>query len=202
MIRVMSPLSLREEQAAAARQRILAAVAMLLEQATVDDLTMPQVAEASGISLRTVYRYYPTREQLLEAAGRWIGSELLGQGYPRSLDDVADSFEDGCRQFDRHPGLVRALALSQLGREVRAYRRGERLDAIRAALRDEVGDLPERDLRHAEAVLAYLHNMLAYATLREEHELPAGEIGEALGWAIRTLVGDLRRRQRRQRRTT
>jgi AcrR family transcriptional regulator len=196
----MSPASLREEHAAAVRQRILAAVATLLEEATVDDLTMPQVAEASGISLRTVYRYYPTREQLLEAAGRWIGSELLGQGYPRSLDDVADTFEDGCREFGRHPGLVRALALSQLGREVRAYRRGERLEAIRAALRAEVGDLPERELRNAEAVLAYLHNMLAYATLREEHGLSSDEVGEALGWAIRTLVDDLRRRQPTKRR--
>jgi len=198
----MNPTSLREEQAAAVRRRILGAVAALLERAGVDELTMPQVAEASGISLRTVYRYYPTREQLLEAAGRWIGSELLGQGYPQSLDDVADSFEDGCREFDRHPGLVRALALSQLGREVRAFRRGERLEAIRDALRAEVGDLPERELRHAEAVLAYLHNMLAYATVREEHGLPAGEIGQALGWAIRTLVDDLRRRQRKQRRKT
>ena len=161
---------------------------------------MPQVAEASGISLRTVYRYYPTREQLLEAAGRWIGSELLGQGYPRSLDDVAETFEDGCREFDRHPGLVRALALSQLGREVRAPRRGERIDAIRDALRAEVGDLSEQELRHAEAVLAYLHNMLAYTTLREDDNLAGDEIGEALGWAIRTLVADLRRRQRTTRR--
>lgn len=200
MMRVMNQASLREQQAEAVRQRVLDAVATLLEQAGADDLTMPQVAAASGISLRTVYRYYPTREQLLEAAGRWIGSELLGQGYPETLDDVADSFEDGCREFDRHPGLVRALALSQLGREVRATRRGERLEAIRDALRAEVGDLSERELREAEAVLAYLHNMLAFATLREEHELPADEIAEALGWAIRTLVNDLRRRQRKQRR--
>jgi hypothetical protein len=45
-------------------------------------------------------------------------------------------------------------------------------------------------------VLAYLHNMLAYTTLREEQQLSGAEIGEALGWAIRTLVADLRRRQR------
>jgi hypothetical protein len=44
--------------------------------------------------------------------------------------------------------------------------------------------------------------MLAYTTLREEHGLSGDEIGEALGWAIRTLVADLRRRQRRARRTT
>jgi len=197
----MTGSSLREQQAEAARQRILEAVATLLEDGGVEDMTMPQVAETSGISLRTVYRYYPTREQLLEAAGRWIGSELLGQGYPRTLDEVADTFEDGCRQFDRHPGLVRALALSQLGREVRAPRREERLAAIRHALATEVGDLPEQELRHAEAVLAYLHNMLAFTTLREEHDLAADEIAEALGWAIRTLVDDLRRRQRKQRRT-
>jgi AcrR family transcriptional regulator len=196
----MTQLSLRDQQADAVRQRVLDAVATLLEKAEADDLTMPQVAQASGVSLRTVYRYYATREQLLEAAGRWIGSELLGQGYPKSLDDVADTFADGCREFDRHPGLVRALALSRVGREVRAPRRGERLDAIRDALRAEVGDLSERELRQAEAVLAYLHNMLAFATLREEHDLPADEIAEALGWAIRTLVGDLRRRQAKQRR--
>src|SRR3954451_8709998 len=127
-------ISLREQHAQATRERILAAVADLLEEGRLHELTMPAVAKASGISLRTVYRYYPTREQLLEAAGRWIGSELLGQGYPRSLDDVADTFENGCREFDRHPGLVRALALSRLGREVRAPRRGERVDAIRDAL--------------------------------------------------------------------
>jgi hypothetical protein len=60
----------------------------------------------------------------------------------------------------------------------------------------------ERELRQAEAVLAYLHNMLAYATLREEQHLSGAEIGQALGWAIRTLVADLRRRQRTKRRKT
>jgi len=188
--------SLREQQAETARQQILGGVAALLEESSVDALTMPRVAELSGVSLRTLYRYYPTRERLLEAAGRWIGSELLGQGYPQSLDEVADSFEDGCRQFDRHPGLVRALALSELGREVRGYRRGERLDAIRNTLQKELGDLPEEELRRAEAVLAYLHNMLAYTTLRDEQGLQGEEIGKALSWAIRTLVDDLRRQQR------
>jgi AcrR family transcriptional regulator len=188
--------SLREQQAAVARERMLHAVAELLERGVSEELTMPEVAELSGVSLRTVYRYFPTREALLDAAGRWIGGELLKQGYPRSLDDVADSFERACRDFDERPGLVRAMALSQVGREARSSRRRERLDAIRQVLEQEVGALPERELRQAEAVLAYLHNMLAYTTLREEQQLSGAEIGEALGWAIRTLVADLRRKQR------
>jgi AcrR family transcriptional regulator len=184
----------------ATRERILAAVADLLERGDAEEVTVPAVAEASGVSLRTIYRYYPTREELLEAAGRWIGDELLKHPYPQELDEVADLYQDGARDFDERPGLVRALALSQLGRHVRGYRRQERLEAIRRSLRAELTELSEPELRRAEAVLSYLHNMLAYTTLREENGLSGEEIGEAIGWAIRTLIADLRKRDRNLRR--
>jgi AcrR family transcriptional regulator len=196
MLRVMTSISLREQHAAATRERILAAVADLLERGAIEDLTVPAVAQASGVSLRTVYRYYATRDDLLEAAGRWIGTELMDHRYPRDLDEVAELYQAGVRDFDEHPGLVRALAFSQLGREVRGYRRRERLEAIGRALRTELTGLDEAELRRAEAVLAYLHNMLAYTTLREEGGLSGDEVGEAVGWAIRTLIEDLRRQNR------
>lgn len=202
MLHAMASLTLWEQHAAATRERILAAVADLLEKRELEELTVPAVAEASGVSLRTIYRYYPTREELLEAAGRWIGDELLRHPYPQDLDEVADLFQVGCREFDERPGLVRAMAFSQLGQRVRGYRRRERLEAIGRALREEVGGVSERELRRAEAVLAYLHNMLAYTTLREESVLSGEEIGEAIGWAIRTLIEDLRRRNRDSRRST
>ncbi len=192
--------SLREQQALVTRERILGAVADMLEDDAPEDLTVPAVAEVSGVSLRTIYRYYPTREALLEAAGRWIGDELLEHPYPRDLDDVADLYEVGARDFDERPGLVRALAFSQLGQDVRGYRRRERRDAIGQALRGELSGLGEPELRRAEAVLAYLHNMLAYTSLREESGMSGEEIGEAIGWAIRTLIADLRKRNRKPRR--
>ena len=147
----MTSVSLREQHATATRERILGAVADLLERADAEELTMPAVAEASGVSLRTIYRYYPTREELLEAAGRWIGDELLKHPYPRHLDEVADLYQEGALDFDARPGLVRALALSQLGQHVRGYRRRERLGAIGRALRAELTELSEDELRRAEA---------------------------------------------------
>src|SRR5919204_3034016 len=150
----MTEVSLREQHAEATRERILSAVVELLERGEAEELTVPAVAEASGVSLRTVYRYYATREELLEAAGRWIGDELLEHPYPNDLDEVADLYQAGCRDFDDRPGLVRALALSQLGRNVRGYRRRERLESIGRALRSELTELSEEELRRAEAVLA------------------------------------------------
>jgi AcrR family transcriptional regulator len=200
MLRVMSnAVSLREQHAEATRERILGAVAELLEQGhNAEELTMPGVAAASGISLRTVYRYFPTREKLLEAAGAWIGTELFPHRYPRTLEETGELLRSYCVDFDERPGLVRAMALSQLGHEVRSRRRAGRIGAIRQALEDEVGALPPADLRRAEAVLAYLHSMLAYTTLREEDGLSGEQIGDALAWAIDTLVADLRRRHDEQ----
>jgi AcrR family transcriptional regulator len=198
MLRVMKTVSLREQHAEATRERILSAVAELLERGDAEELTMPGVAASSGISLRTVYRYYPTREKLLEAAGSWIGRELFQHRYPRTLDETAELFRADCVHFDERPGLVRAMAMSQLGHEVRRHRRSGRIGAISRALEEEVGGLPPDDLRRAEAVLGYLHNMLAYTTLRDENGLSGEEIGEALAWAIRTLVTDLRRRHDEQ----
>jgi AcrR family transcriptional regulator len=200
MLDAMGSVSLRDQHAELTRQRILAAVADLLEQGELEELTVPAVAETSGVSLRTIYRYYPTREQLLEAAGRWIGDELLRHPYPRDLDEVADLFQVGSRDFDERPGLVRALALSQLGRDVRGYRRRERLQAIRRALRAELPNLSRQELKRAEAVLAYLHSMLAYTTMREENGLSGEEVGWAVGWAIRTLIKELRKQNRDTRR--
>jgi AcrR family transcriptional regulator len=190
----MASVSLREQHAADTRERIVSAVADLLEAGAEGELTVPDVAAASGVSLRTIYRYYPTRDDLLEAAGRWIGDQLLKHPYPATLDEVAALYEIGCRDFDERPGLVRALVVSQLGRRARGYRRRERIDAIGRALREELPGLPADELRRAEAVLAYLHNMQAYTTLREESGLSGDEIGAAVGWAIRALVEDLRTR--------
>src|SRR3954462_3895697 len=100
MIHVVTATSLRDQHAAVTRTRLLSAVAELLEAERAEDLTMPGVAAASGVSLRTVYRYYPTREQLLEAAGRWIGDELFGHPYPRDLDEAAEGFRTDAAHFD------------------------------------------------------------------------------------------------------
>ena len=55
-------------------------------------------------------------------------------------------------------------------------------------------------MRQGEAVLAYLHNIVAYTAVREESGLSAEEIGQALGWAMRTLTDDLRKRDQKARR--
>ena len=81
--------SLRDRQAAAIREAILDALVARLDHDNPDDVAMPQVAADAGISLRTLYRYFPTREAMFEAVGDHVVARL---GLPREIngaDDIA-----------------------------------------------------------------------------------------------------------------
>jgi AcrR family transcriptional regulator len=187
--------SLRERQGQLTRDLILRAVADRLEAADPGDISIPEVARQSGVSLRTVYRYFPTRDDLFAAAGEWIGEQMLGGApFEETADELGEVVKQTWERFDDHPRLVRAMALSQAGRSVRSHRRARRLAGISRALQEVTDNLPKREVRQAEAVFFYLENMLAWVTMRDEAGLNGREAGDAVAWAIRTLVEDLRRR--------
>jgi AcrR family transcriptional regulator len=187
--------SLRKQQAQLTRELILRAVVDLLREEDPGDVTVPAVAERSGVSLRTVYRHFPHRDELFSAAADWINEQVFGGiPYEESANELGQVFRQACERFDAEPGLVRAMALSDAGRRVRAHRRALRLAGIRQAIAEVAGYLPAAEIRRGEAVIGYLENMLAWVTMREETDLDGKEIGEAVAWAIETLVADLRRR--------
>src|SRR5690606_3377980 len=98
------PLSLRGMQAELTRETILSSVADLLREENPEDITVPAVAKRSGISLRTVYRHYPEREQLFAAAADWINEEVFGGiPYAHDLDELGSVFQLACERFDQEP---------------------------------------------------------------------------------------------------
>ena len=171
-------------------------VAELLEEGDPSGLAVPEVARRSGVSLRTVYRYFPTRDDLFAATGEWIADRFLERQLPDRLAEIPANYAENAARFDEHQALFRAMALTAAGRSVRSRRRQQRLDHLRRALREVTEGLPEAESRRAFAVFAYLNNMLAWVTMRDEAGLDGKEVGAAVGWAMNVLIDDLRRRQR------
>jgi AcrR family transcriptional regulator len=188
--------SLRQRHADLTRELILRTVAEMLEEGTASDLSVPEVARRSGVSLRTVYRHFPTREELLAAAGEWIGVNILRAKIPEAIAEVPQVYAENAALWDEHPNLVEAMALTRGANSARSIRRQERLEKLREALREVTDGLPEAEARQAFAVFAYLNNMLAWVTMREDAGLDGKQVGAAVAWAMRVLIDDLRRRQR------
>jgi AcrR family transcriptional regulator len=188
--------SLRQRHADLTRELILRTVAEMLEEGTASDLSVPGVARRSGVSLRTVYRHFPTREDLLAAAGEWIGVNILRAQIPEAIAQVPQVYAENAARWDEHPNLVEAMALTRGANSVRSIRRRERLEKLREALREVTNGLPEAEAQQAFAVFAYLNSMLAWVTMREEAGLDGKQVGAAVAWAMQVLIDDLRRRQR------
>ena len=184
--------SLRDRQAAVIREAILDALAARLDHDNPDDVAMPQVAADAGISLRTLYRYFPTREAMFDAVGDHMVARL---GMPREIDgadDIAPAFLESARIGAKSPELVRAMLWTRLGRRARSPHRRRRVASITAALAEVTSHLPTAEARRREAAIVYLCSLPAWITISEECELSAEDARRGIAWAIDTLVGALR----------
>src|SRR5829696_8699671 len=104
--------SLRDQQVDLTRELIMRAFQELLRDDHPDAITFPQVAEAAGVSLRTVYRYFPTRADLLQIAVDWLTEfiEHVPLDDPRTVCDLAGVVPEMGRVFDEHTNVFRAIA--------------------------------------------------------------------------------------------
>ena len=184
--------SLRERQAAVIRDAILEALANRLDHDDPDDIAMPQVAAEAGISLRTLYRYFPTREAMFDAVGDHVVARL---GLPRDIegaDDIAPVFLESAQRGAQSPRLVRAMLWTRLGRRARSSHRRRRVESITTALGEVTSHLPPAEARRREGAIVYLASLPAWITVSEECGLSAEDARLGIAWAIGTLVASLR----------
>jgi AcrR family transcriptional regulator len=185
---------LRDEYAALTRQRIVAAFVESLEDEAADDVPMAAIAKRAKVAERTIYRHFKTRAELLAAAGEWIENNVFGYVPFSSPDELPGIFRKLCRSFDRHPHLARAIALTRVGRAMRVGFRQRLIAHHHAAMAPLTRHLKPKEARRAEALAAYLNNVLAWSALREDFGMSSAEIADAIDWALTTLLKDVRRR--------
>lgn len=190
--------SLRERQAELVRVAILEAAIAELEKKAADDVSMADVALAAGISLRTLYRYFADRSALLHAVGEHLYGSL---GVPFDVsgpEDISASFLDAARRLSTRPELARALVRTTAGRSIRSSVRGQRVDAVRAALKPLTDGLDPATAHWATAVITHLCSAASWVIISAESELDDAEAQRAVGWAIDLLVSKLQEDARLQ----
>lgn len=183
---------LRTRQAQQVRSAILDAVLSELERNAADEVSMADVAQSAGISLRTLYRYFPDRPSLVSAAGEYLYGSL---GVPFDIagpEDISKSLLDAARRLSTRPRLAHALVHTTAGQAARAGVRGQRVEAIAAALKPLTERLDAATARQATSVITHLCSAASWVTLAEESGLDDTEAQLAVAWAIDALISTLR----------
>jgi AcrR family transcriptional regulator len=179
--------TLREEHKAATRQRILRAVTELLVDHHPAALSIPAVATRSGVSVPTIYRYFPTKEALLDAAAMFgLESHWLGIAVDLSAIDRWVGQTWGALQ--KALPMVKAQHMSPLGQEMRRRRGEHRRNEVRASLRDAGIDPDSAAGQRLEALVSLLISSAAFLQLHETQGLPPDQAVAYASWAISELL--------------
>ena len=181
-------MSVREAHRAVTRQRILDAVLDLVSEGRADDLVVPDVSRRSGVSLATIYRYFPTKDALLDAAAEEPARQAAGMPVGTEITDGDAFLRTMWHSFVDNLPLVRRQATSEAGREMR----NRRYEASRTLLADQLtrGGLDTDTATGARVVRMslLLTSSLAFLDLHDRQGLGPDEAADDVEWAIAALV--------------
>lgn len=175
-------------QKAASQEAILDAIEQCLASFGLDGLTFAQVAQVAGVSERTVYRHFPTKDALLNAV--WLriqetlGLEQSRAGWSEYLATRPAAF----REMDRRENMLRAVMRSAQAHEVRMRLNAQRQEGVRKVVRERVGELGEPAFTELCALVHLLGSVPAWAALKDYWGIDAEQAGHVVARAISTLA--------------
>jgi AcrR family transcriptional regulator len=187
--------SLRSRQAEQTRETILRAAADLISDEGLQALSVPEVARRAGVSLRTVWRNFPSHESIMEELDRWIAS--MSPWPEARLSPSLDSFEEYVESLyaflEENASIVQASLYWRFTKSRAPTARAERLASSLSLISSITSNLPAEVARRGEVAMAILPNGMSWSVLRKDLGLSGKESGEAVGWIMRLVIDELRR---------
>lgn len=188
--------TLRERQKAATRDQIVDAAIDMIAAGEFDRATHDGLAERVGASRRTVYRYFPSRDALIEAVWERVNQNPRGAvfGLPTDVESVVATAGEWFEMAEANRKALTIGMTTPQGRGLRAQFRAERAAAWRTALAPLVEGLPEGERDLPLAVLQLLRSGFAWLEMHDQWNLGPDEMAKAVRWASRLLIADLEAR--------
>jgi AcrR family transcriptional regulator len=179
--------SLRQAQRAVTEQRIIEALAMLIDQEHPLEISMAAVAKQAGVSEPTLYRHFPTKRDLFAALARYQFQTVTAGLAPASAEDLADAVRTVYQRSARMENVVRWTLAATDPERVPRPNVEARLDMLRTALgvQGREGD----DAQFLLRTVLLLTSPMAWLYWKDYLGLDPAAAAATARWAIKTLAG-------------
>jgi AcrR family transcriptional regulator len=177
----------------ATQASILAAYAELIEEVGTDDVSFRVIALRAGVGERTVFRYYPTRADLLLATSTWIERTIFTRAESGSIFDVPLAIREAMEAYERRPELAYVVAETAM-RGVNGADPSPQRAEFDAMLLREVPSLSDEERRAVVAALCHLDSSATWVTMRRELDMSGRDIADAAAWAAEAILDPIRDR--------
>lgn len=168
-------MSIADRRVEVTRQAIVDAVVALLEEVHPATLRMDDVAHRAGVTVRTVYRYFATKQELLDAVAEIQRRRVEAMsGSARALYDHHEQWVPALWQtFSDDIASVRAQHRSEVGSDLRQRRLDQSRRGVRPTLARSHPDLdPDQLDRLVDATIAVTSSTMFL------------ELHDRMGWAV------------------
>lgn len=182
--------ALREKQQDETRELILRALGEQILTSRPGEFSLPEVAERAGVSVRTVYRHFGSRDQLIEALQEYAVRRAT-PAPPATLEELLDFPPVLFATFDAHAPWVEAMVRAGPGSALRAAGKPGRVALFRALTAPLVAGLPPDDAAGVQAVYKHLVSAETWLAMRQDFGLDGPTAGRAVSRTLRALAAQL-----------
>lgn len=166
--------SRRREAAGQTREGIVTAATELLKQTPPDQLAYADIAIASGIGLRTIYRHFPEQSDLLAAVANAMLPRLLGN------ETIASDTASAARQMaNLHRALCREPSLYALFFAAPMRSQAAMAESVRKLCSDAMAELPTAEQDALCGLIDLFLSPYAWQILHRRWGLPADAVTQA-----------------------
>ncbi|MFF2388256.1 TetR/AcrR family transcriptional regulator [Agromyces sp. NPDC058104] len=186
--------TLRDRQRDLTRRVITDALATVVVRDGVAELSMQMVADEAGCSLRTLYRHFGSREDLLAGLDAEADA-FLRACFDRALetggDDLARVLEDLALQLGGRRELVLAWAAASPRSAIRGSLHGRVAELVDGAVDRVAPALAREERERVAAAFRLVASGRAWLLLTDQ--LSDEDASTTAGWIVRTLLAELAR---------
>jgi AcrR family transcriptional regulator len=192
----MKTLSLSERLADHTQGLILASAVELLEQTPVDELTVRAVATRANVSERTVFRYFATRDVLLNAIAGEVSKHMALPPDPCTMAELLNYPDTLYRRFEATAALTKAALHTELFSRMRNTQALRRWESVRKVIDVHAPQRSEHERRLAAANIRYFLSATTWHYYRFYFGFGLTESIECARTAVLQAAEGLRRRPR------
>ena len=181
--------SLRQAQRQVTEQRIIEALAALINEEHPLEISMAAVAKRAAVSEPTLYRHFATKRDLFAALAGYQFRTVAAGLAPASPDDLADAVRTVYQRSAAMENVIRWTLAATDPQRVPRPNVQARLGMLRTALRGQAdGDGDDDDAQFLLRTVLLLTSPMAWLYWKDYVGLDPEAAARTAGWAIKALA--------------
>lgn len=186
-----STISLKDRHTDATQKLIVSTAVELLETDGVAATTARAVAKKAGISERTVFRYYGSRDELLDAVAEEAAAKMHTPQPPDDVNELPEYVSVLYRRFEEFEPLLREALHTEISKRIRATVARRRWISVRSLIDASASHRSPSDRKIAATNISYYLSASTWQYYRFTFDLSAKDAERYARSAVSLFVQEI-----------